>query len=59
MKKEHVTTLESVKYSEMFSDTKSQHSVVKIFQHNIERRVHFRAPSLNPTYLGLSTGTGD
>ena len=45
MKKEHVTPLQSVKYSDIFSDIKSQHSLVKIFQHIIQTRQHLRAPS--------------
>ena len=58
MKKDHVEVLDSVKYSDIFSDANSQYKIVQVFQNSMNTREQLRASPLNSAYLGINTGPG-
>ena len=53
---EHVALLNSVTYSDIFSDIQKHFKVTQVFELMIQTREKLRAPPSIPAYTGMSTG---
>ena len=56
MNETNIASTSLISYSNIFSDTKSQHEIVQVFERIILTRDKLRASTLHPAYPGLNTG---
>ena len=59
IKKDNLTSMDAVVYTDLFGDTDKQHQITQVYKIIIKTREKLRTPTINPAYPGQNTGPAD